>query len=255
MKFFSGSKKQPTQSQSPSETRTSTPSSKKHTSNSSADDRTPSLLQPQQKHSRSEPVSPTKAHASTSTSSPSGSRSPKKSSRSATHRDAKDVEKPSSPRHARLSRHSTEPLPPSSSSSSSRRGHGKSGKLDVDTHPLNLPPEERRRLSKLSNHAMNDHMDQMDIDREPVNGVSSPATGPQNPASAQANFSVPITNGNGVHADKDDEAPEPPPHGSNPSSPPPNLQEEADAFKAAGNKFFKDKEYSKAIAEYSKGNE
>lgn len=214
MKFFGGSKK-------PSSTSTS----KQHTPGSSIDERD---LFPQRQHS--EPSSPTKSTGSNNKS-PS-----KKSSRPPSYRAPKDAEKSSAPRHARLSRHSTEP-----SASSLQRG-----KIDIDTHPLNLPPEERRRLSKLSNSTMSD---QMDVDREPVNGASAPAPQNQN-ASAQANFSVPITNGN--HSE---EAPAPPPHRSNPSSPVPTPQDDAEAYKAAGNRFFKEKNYTKAIEQYSKGDE
>ncbi|KAF5129679.1 DnaJ subfamily C member 7 [Metarhizium anisopliae] len=222
MKFFGGSKKQSS---------TSTSSSRKHTPSSSVDDR--DFLQ-HQTHPHSEPASPTKG--SSNNKSPS-----KRSSRPVSYREPKDPapEKSSSssstPRHARLSRHSTEP----SSTSSSRRS-----KFDPDTHPLNLPPEERRRLSKLSNSTMSDHMD---IDREPVNGASSPASQPQSNPSAQANFSVPIPNGT-HHND----APAPPPHRSNPSSPVPTALDDAEAYKAAGNRFFKDKNYTKAIEQYSK---
>lgn len=213
MKFFGSSKK--SSSSSPS---------KKHTPSSSVDER--ELFSQQ---TRSEPPSPTKTSSS--------ARSPKKSSRPSSYRDSRDSEKSSSQRHARLARHSTEP--PLSTSSSARRS-----KLDFDTHPLNLPPEERRRLSKLSNSTMSD---QMDIDREPVNGASSPAAA-QNP-SAQTNFSVPITNG--THSQ--DEAPAPPPHKSSPSSPVPSPQEDAEAYKAAGNRLFKEKNYAKAIEQYTKG--
>lgn len=84
----------------------------------------------------------------------------------------------------------------------------------------------------------------MEIDSEPVNGASSP---PPN-SSAQTNFSVPIPNGSN-HED----APVPPPHKSNPSSPVPTPQDDAEAYKAAGNRLFKEKNYTKAIEQYSKG--
>jgi DnaJ family protein C protein 7 len=62
------------------------------------------------------------------------------------------------------------------------------------------------------------------------------------------------TNGNGT-ADKPtqngDAAPAPPPH-KTPTTPPPST-EDAEAFKAAGNKYFKAGDYTKAIAEYTKG--
>lgn len=82
----------------------------------------------------------------------------------------------------------------------------------------------------------------MDIDQEPVNGAS-----PQTPKK-QTNFSVPIPNGS-----SHDGAPAPPPHRSNPSSPIPTPEEDAESYKAAGNRFFKEKNYSKAIEQYSKG--
>ncbi|KAK2608775.1 hypothetical protein QQS21_002632 [Conoideocrella luteorostrata] len=216
MKFFGGSKK-------PS----STSSSKKHTPTSSVDER--DLSHQHQAHPHSEPSSPTKASGSNNKS-PS-----KKSSRSASHREPRETEKSASSsasRNTRSSRHPTQP-----STSSSRRS-----KLDPDTHPLNLPPEERRRLSKLSNSTMSEPMD---IDREPANGAS-PATSQNQNSSAQSNFAVPITNGH-----HNEEAPAPPPHSSNPSSPVPTEQDEADAYKAAGNKFFKDKKFDEAIRQYT----
>lgn len=192
------------------------PSSKnpKHHDSPGADDRETAY------HPRSEPSSPTKA---------SSPRSPKKSSRPSSHIEPKAA----ASRSSRSSRHQNE------SATSSRRP-----KFDPNTHPLNLPPEERRRLSALSTSAMSGS-NSMDIDREPVNGA--PSSPPQNP-SAQANFSVPISNGTN-HED----APAPPPHKSNPSSPVPTPEEDAEAYKAAGNRFFKDKNYAKAIEQYSKG--
>ena len=49
---------------------------------------------------------------------------------------------------------------------------------------------------------------------------------------------------NGTHAEK---SPTPPPHRSN------GTTAEADSFKLAGNKFFKDRNYARAIEEFSKG--
>jgi DnaJ family protein C protein 7 len=48
-----------------------------------------------------------------------------------------------------------------------------------------------------------------------------------------------------------DSAPAPPPH-TTPASPPVST-EDAEAFKAAGNKYFKAGDYDKAIQEYTKG--
>lgn len=214
MKFFGGSKKPASSTSSPSSPSSSL--TKKHASSSNLDQRDDS------RHSHSEPSSPAK----------SSSRSPKKSARPPSHREPKS---PSSPRHSRLSRHSTEPP-----SSFSRRS-----KFDADTHPLNLPPEERKRLSALSQSAMSGR-NSMEIDAEPVNGASPPSPNP----SAQTNFAVPIPEPNG---NDHEEAPVPPPHKSNPSSPVPTQQDDAEAYKAAGNRFFKDKNYSKAIEQYSKG--
>jgi hypothetical protein len=50
-----------------------------------------------------------------------------------------------------------------------------------------------------------------------------------------------------------DEAPAPPPHKSNPSSPIPSPLEDAESCKTAGNRLFKEKNYAKAIEQYSKG--
>lgn len=83
----------------------------------------------------------------------------------------------------------------------------------------------------------------MDVDREPVNGASSPVSSP--PPSAQTNFSVPIPDNS--------EAPAPPPHKSNPSSPITTPEDDAESYKNAGNRHFKEKNYAKAIEQYSKG--
>ncbi|KAI5465495.1 hypothetical protein BGZ63DRAFT_349178 [Mariannaea sp. PMI_226] len=160
-------------------------------------------------------------------------RSPtKKSSRPTSYAEANGTSRSASTRHSRLSRHSTD------------AGYSRRAKYDPDTHPLNLPPEERnKRLSDLS--AMNGAP--MDIDREPVNGANRPSTPPNPNPNAQTNFSVPIPNGS-----SHDEAPIPPPHKSNPSSPTPTSLDDAESYKAAGNRFFKDKNYPKAIEQYSK---
>lgn len=209
MKFFGSSKK-------PS-------SAKKHAADPSLDDR-------DNFHPRtySEPSSPQK--------SPTKSPTKKSASRPSSYVDPK----PATHRSSRISRHSTDPGHPPSSSSSRR------SKIDPNTHPLNLPPEERRRLSALATSAMSGS-NSMDIDREPVNGAT-PSTPPRQ--SAQSNFSVPIPNGT---SHEEAQAPPPPPHKSNPSSPTPTPQDDAESYKAAGNRFFKDKNYNKAIEQYSKG--
>lgn len=71
----------------------------------------------------------------------------------------------------------------------------------------------------------------MDVDRE---ATASP---------------LPKANGTAPEQNGDNAAPPPPPHRT-PTSPPPV---DAEACKAAGNKFFKAKDYTKAIQEYTKG--
>lgn len=133
--------------------------------------------------------------------------------------------------------------------------HSSSGKknlIDPTEHPLNLPPELRR-LSALS--AMSDS-DRMDIDSEAVNGAPSSPQPQQNIPGA---FDSPKLNGrkdSTVNGAAEDQGPVPPPHKSNPTSPVPAAAptpEDAEAFKTAGNKFYKAKEYKKAIEEYTKG--
>ena len=138
-------------------------------------------------------------------------------------------------------RHSTDP------GSSSRRK-----KADLDTHPLNLPPDEYKRLSALSNMSNRSSFDKMDVDREAA--ASPPAPGPQ------ASFSVPVSSTNGTKEtpkppkiNTNGAAPPPPPHKSNPSSPVPTTEDEAESYKAAGNKFFKEKDFRNAIIQYTKG--
>jgi len=119
---------------------------------------------------------------------------------------------------------------------------------DLDTHPLNLPKEEREFASKRFS-AMSMMSDPMELDSE-AQAPSSPAPQPTMPGA----FDVPKTNG--TSSSSKEEPPVPPPHKSNPTSPippPAPTPEEAEVFKAAGNKFYKSKEYRKAIDEYTKG--
>ncbi|KAF5976670.1 tetratricopeptide repeat 2 [Fusarium coicis] len=224
MKNFFGSGKKPTSSSTPppppplSSTRKSATFEERDRENYDPAEQPPAY---------SEPSSPARAK--------SPSKSSKRLSRPASY--AAESTKSSS-RSSRLSRQSTDPGHSHSHSHSSSRRH----KYEPDTHPLNLPPEERKRLSALA-AAMNGNS--MDVDSEPVNGARS--TTPPNPK-AQTNFSVPIPNG----SSHDDGAPPPPPHKSNPGSPTITPEEDAEAYKAAGNRFFKEKNYYKAIEQYSK---
>ncbi|KAJ4374448.1 hypothetical protein N0V86_007313 [Didymella sp. IMI 355093] len=187
-------------------------------------------------------------------------RSPSKKSKDAatptlTHRTNSQTQgtPPSSPdkkSHSRVKERERTSSSRRSSTFSSRR----SSKYDADTHPLNLSPEERQRLSFSSLSAMS----AMDVDRD----SSSPA--PSSPA-AEVPGGFPKTNGaNGDHEGR----PAPPPHRYT-KSPPPNSGNyaatpeaatpptemptiDAEEYKAAGNKFFKIKDYPAAIKEYSK---
>jgi DnaJ family protein C protein 7 len=145
---------------------------------------------------------------------------------------------------------------PSSPTSSSRRKK----RADLDLHPLNLPPEQRKRLSNLS--AMSGR-DSMDIDREsPISIPSSPSSGAAQPAQASSSppqqqpptngYTVPVSQEPNGQANED-EAPVPPPHSSKPASPVPSAAEQAEVFKANGNQAFQAKDYKRAIDQYSNG--
>ncbi|KAF2395540.1 TPR-like protein [Trichodelitschia bisporula] len=135
-----------------------------------------------------------------------------------------------------------------------------SARFDRHSHPLNLPPEELRRLSQAAmSEAKNG--DRMDIDRD--------FTPPVQPSASPANMAAPPPPPAGFQRMNADEevAPRPPPHRvptspapvpakpkSAPAPPPapPTPTVDAEAYKAAGNKFFKNREYDKAIKEYTK---
>ena len=92
--------------------------------------------------------------------------------------------------------------------------------------------------------------DRMDVDE------GGAPTSPPPQASMPGAFDSPKTNG--TNGTPNGEGPVPPPHKSNPTSPvavAAPTPEEAEAFKTAGNKFYKAKEYKKAIEEYTKGRE
>ncbi|KAI0380936.1 hypothetical protein F5Y04DRAFT_256313 [Hypomontagnella monticulosa] len=188
-------------------------------------------LQPQTP--RSEPSSPVKSSSGTPNKSPT-----KKPTRPASPAQR---EQPKSRSSRSFARHSTD-----QGSSSSRRS-----KIDHNTHPLNLPPDELKRLSAQYSMSSRSSLDKMDVDKEtPAVPPSSPP-----PVQQQSSFTVPVTSPptNGVKTNTDEEAegPAPPPHRSNPSSPVPTDAEAAEAHKADGNKFFKQKDFSRAIAEYT----
>lgn len=83
----------------------------------------------------------------------------------------------------------------------------------------------------------------MDLDTETPSGKENRSASPE------------ISKTNGVNSAPTEDVPPPPAHKSGPSSPEAEIltAEDAEAFKLAGNKFFKAKDYKKAIEEYTKG--
>lgn len=138
------------------------------------------------------------------------------------------------------------PKSPRSSKSFSR------ARRESDSHPLNLPPDELRRLSALS-AAMSSSPQGSRDGGVPINSDRMETTpAPETPGS------FPTTNG--VNGDHEEQRPTPPPHRT-PATPPPETksekpqirEEEAEAFKAAGNKLYKAGQYGSAVDEYTKG--
>ncbi|KAK8049859.1 hypothetical protein PG994_011589 [Apiospora phragmitis] len=141
--------------------------------------------------------------------------------------------------------------PPSSARSRSTRSFGSSSsssrrnKIDPNTHPLNLPPDEYKRLSALSAAAMSDRS----LGRSSIFAPGEASAPPKKKVTVPINIP---TNTNGTKEPTNDEGPAPPPHRSNPSSPVPTTEDEAESYKAAGNKFFKERDYRNAIIQYSR---
>ncbi|KAK3301573.1 uncharacterized protein B0T15DRAFT_316575 [Chaetomium strumarium] len=218
--------------------------------------------------------SPTK---SPSKSLPSRSPTKKASSQRPTSPASRDS-KPQSVRTSRpLGRHAT------------IAGLSRRKKVDPDTHPLNLPPEERRRLSELAAMSARD-WNSMDVDKEPVNGATPSSPPPQplqqkppqpqqqqqqqpppplqkqrhsHPPSHPNSFtmptmptmpSMPVPNGGDASTNgaAEEAVPPPPPHRSQRSSPVQTDAEQAESFKNEGNKFFKAGDYTHAIEFYTK---
>ncbi|RYO88838.1 hypothetical protein DL766_009376 [Monosporascus sp. MC13-8B] len=202
-------------------------------------------------HSPPDPSSPLRAPSNSA-------RSPKKSTRPApppAHPQPPQRERDSKSRSSRSSAR----LSTDHGSFPSRRS-----KHDPNTHPLNLPPEEYKRLSALStmsDRSSFDKTDKMDVDKDAAASPAPPSSPP--PATQQppsSSYTVPI-NAPPTNGAKDapppppkprEEGPAPPPHGSRPSSPVPTAADEAEAYKAAGNKFFKERDFRNAIIQYTK---
>jgi DnaJ family protein C protein 7 len=185
--------------------------------------------------------------------SPRTSPSPSKKSSSSSFRPSKsrpDDLRDRDNRESRRSSHSS-----TKSSSSHPRGIPRAHTYDVNTHPLNLPPDLRR-LSALS--AMS----------EPVQGSPRPAANPdamdidpERPSSVRENStSMPgaFQAGNGVNGEsraQEPRPPTPPPHKSAPTSPAATAPtpEDAEEWKNTGNKYYKEGNYRQAIVEYTRG--
>ncbi|KAL2404261.1 DnaJ-like protein subfamily C member 7-like protein [Exophiala dermatitidis] len=190
-----------------------------------------------------------------------------------------------SPTAARVS--VTEPAPPTSTAtgrkpsaisfmrkSKSPKKHDKDKnkkktKLQSDTHPLNLPPDELRKLTvQMARQEAEAEANQQAEATASANSGKQPEsadTGKDVPETNNREFTLPQGSSppvkdapaestgttadgtsNGVNG-HEERSPTPPPHRS---SPPPKVDPEA--CKAAGNKFFKAKDYDKAIEEYTK---
>jgi len=102
-----------------------------------------------------------------------------------------------------------------------------------DTHPLNLPPDEReRRFSAMSTSS------------------DSPGAYPTDDDTEMETPYLNNTNETNGHTNRDS-SPAPPPHKA--PSPPPKPALDPEACKATGNKYFKAKDYTRAVVEYTKG--
>ena len=123
---------------------------------------------------------------------------------------------------------------------SPKKSTSRKSKPDPDSHPLNLPPDKVRRLSAAMAKDEARNATPMDLDDSPMtNGDSQPATPAQ-----EAPGAFPDEHTNGVNGE-DAKSPTPPPHKPQ--------QVDPEACKAAGNKYFKAKDYDRAVQEYSKG--
>ena len=140
---------------------------------------------------------------------------------------------------------------PASASSPALRN---STRYDRNSHPLNLPPDELRRLSAASMSAMSDAPTPMEVDPDSILPFAS-VVPPSSPPQAQENAPPgAFPSQNGVNGDSTSKSPIKQPVSSQPTSQPPSSpQVDPEAAKAAGNKHFKAKDYDKAIKEYTKG--
>jgi DnaJ homolog subfamily C member 7 len=118
-----------------------------------------------------------------------------------------------------------------------------------DDNPLNyyhnLSPDEVRRLSAAMARDERRTSTPMDVDEDtPANGTSQPPTPSHDAPGAFPGDAEDATSSK----DRDEKSPTPPPHRV-----PPAPKVDPEACKAAGNKFFKAKDYDRAVQEYTKG--
>jgi hypothetical protein len=123
---------------------------------------------------------------------------------------------------------------------SSKKTTSRKSRPDPDSHPLNLPPEDLRRLSAAMTREEARNGTPMNLDDPPMtNGASLPTTPAQETPGA-----FPDTETGNVNS-HEERSPTPPPHKPQKVDP--------EACKAAGNKYFKAKDYDRAVQEYTKG--
>ncbi|KAL8768789.1 MAG: hypothetical protein Q9209_005078 [Squamulea sp. 1 TL-2023] len=174
---------------------------------------------------------------------------PKKTSEAESKKNSKSRAHSSSARRS-LSKSPSKSLKESESRSQHRKLSSRSSSrniLNADTHPLNLPPEEReRKRSAMS--APSDPPTPMEVDQDGDASSASSSPPPIDPTSYSD------TNGSMNDADMEGPAsPVPPPHRFKPTtSPPAKPALDPEECKALGNRYFKNQDYFKAIAEYTK---
>ncbi|KAL8732316.1 MAG: hypothetical protein Q9181_004003 [Wetmoreana brouardii] len=155
-----------------------------------------------------------------------------------------------SPSRRSLSKSPTKSVKESELRSRQRKSASRSSSKNVlysDVHPLNLPPDEReKRRSAMS--MPSDPPTPMDIDRD-GDTSSTPSSPPPTASNGYPDL-------NGATDEMDMEGPTspvPPPHRLKPATPPPPKPAlDPEDCKALGNKYFKNQDYVKAIAEYTK---
>lgn len=137
----------------------------------------------------------------------------------------------------------------------------KKSKYDSDIHPLNLPPDQlRQHLAQMARQEA-ESAGRMSMDRDipeannndssslnSTGGTSLPSTPSKEAPGAFPGPSTDDDAANGTNGHLDERSPTPPPHKVAPA---PKVDPEA--CKAAGNKYFKAKDYERAIQEYTKG--